>query len=276
MVTRNVSDQSSTSNQQGHETIKLRVLGCSGGQIPGHNLSSYLLNDSLLIDAGSTTSALNIDEQEKIENILVTHAHLDHVMNLATLSDNLFDRHSGVINVWGIADTISALSTSFFNEVIWPDFTKITSDDRPAPVIALRELPEDEPVSIAGMSVTAISVSHSVPGSGFLIEKDGRIILHIGDTGPTEKIWQAARSREELSAVFVEASFPNRLKVLASDSGHLTPETLADELAKLARPSVPVYVTHLKPLYRDEIIAELNEVKDYRLILLNDGDVIEI
>ncbi len=269
-----LSNPGSAKEHSERVSMTVRVLGCSGGQVPGHNLSSYLMNDSLLIDAGSTTSVLDLEEQAKIENILITHAHLDHAGSLATLSDNMFDQRADSIIVWGIRETISALTLSFFNNVIWPDFTRLTSRDRPHPVIVLRELQEERPETIGDFTITAVAVAHSVPGVAYFIERRGTTLLHVGDTGPTERVWQMARMVENLSALTLEASFPNRLKEIAARSGHLTPETLAGELAKLDRPDVPVYVTHLKPAYRDEIIAELKEVRGYSLTLMNDGDVI--
>ncbi len=276
MMARNISNRNSGDEDSDPLTMRLRVLGCSGGQVPGCNLSSYLLNDSLLIDAGSTTAALRLDEQEKIENILISHAHLDHCMNLAMLSDNLFDRHPGTIKVWAIPETISALSSSFFNDRIWPDFTRITSPARPTPIIALRELSEEQPTLIGGLKVTAVRVSHSVPGAGFIIESRDKAILYTGDTGPTDRLWEVARPVSSLSAVLAEVSFPNRLEEVARASGHLTPALLAGELVKLGRPAVAVYATHLKPLHRDEIIEELKGVVGYGLTLLNDGDVLDL
>ncbi|MGH7873727.1 MAG: MBL fold metallo-hydrolase [Candidatus Binatia bacterium] len=67
--------------------MKFHVIGCSGGQAPGHNVSSYLVNDSALIDAGLAAGVLNLKSQKNIENVLITHAHLDHVMALGGLFD---------------------------------------------------------------------------------------------------------------------------------------------------------------------------------------------
>lgn len=275
MATQDTRDQNSSDQASGRLSLKLRVLGCSGGQIPGRNLSSYLLNDSLLIDAGSATAVLDPDEQEKIENVLISHAHLDHCMTLAMLSDNLFDRHPNPITVWAIPETLSALSSSFFNDQVWPDFTKLTSPIRPAPIMVMRELNEERPAIIDGLKITAVRVSHSIPSAAFIIESNDKTIIYTGDTGPTERLWQLARSINGLCAIVIEASFPNRLEEVACASGHLTPSLLAIELAKLGHTDLPIYITHLKPLYRDEIIEELKEMSRYGLTLLNDGDILD-
>ena len=126
--------------------MKFRVLGCSGGQVPGKNLSSYLVNDSLLIDSGSVTSVLDLRAQQQIRNILITHVHLDHVMGLATMADNLFGNCKSTVHVWGIDEVIAAIKSSFFNDTVWPDFTQITGDDQPWPVMTFHSLAGEDPM----------------------------------------------------------------------------------------------------------------------------------
>src|SRR6266513_1676172 len=167
--------------------MKFRVLGCSGGQVPGHNLSSFLIDDSLLIDAGSATAALSLRAQQKITDILVTHV---------------------------------------------------------------------------------------VPSVAFLIGNKKTLLLHVGDTGPTDEVWSISRKHKKVSAIVLEASFPNRLQELADVSRHLTPQALEREIDKLGMNSVPVLVTHLKPEYRGEIIADLRSLEKRHLKVLKDGDVL--
>jgi ribonuclease BN (tRNA processing enzyme) len=255
--------------------MRFQVLGCSGGQVPGLNLSSYLIDGMLAIDAGALTAALDLETQAKVENILITHAHLDHTMTLSTISDNLFDRHDRPIHIYGLSEAVQALATSYFNDRLWPDFTSLTTPDRPNPVVRLVEIVEEQPVEIGEFIVTAVRVDHSVPGAGYFIRKGSTTLLHMGDTGPTERVWQIARTVADLAAVVIESSFPNRLQWIADKSGHLTPQSLAGELRKLDRPSLPVLVAHMKPQYRDEIIKELNQVEGFQLTVLKDGDVFD-
>ncbi|MEK7782644.1 MAG: 3',5'-cyclic-nucleotide phosphodiesterase [Candidatus Binatota bacterium] len=254
--------------------MKLRVLGCSGGQIPGHNLSSFLINDSLLVDAGSATSVLGFKAQQKIKNILITHIHLDHVMGLATMADNLYGNCESTINVWGINDVISGLKSSLFNDTIWPDFTQITGDSQGWPVLSFHSLPEEEPMPIGNSTVTAVRVNHIVPSVAFFVENHHKTLLKVGDTGPTERVWTMARRKKNLCAVVLEASFPNRLQEIADMSRHLTPRTLAREADKLGRPSVPILVTHIKPQFRAEIMAELKKLKGRPLRILKQGEAL--
>lgn len=251
--------------------MKFRVLGCSGGQVPGQQLSSYLVNENLLIDAGSTTAVLNLKAQSKIKNALITHAHLDHVMSLATLADNLFGV-DGMIRVWGLPDVLASLRASFFNDTLWPDFTRITGDGQSSPVLSFRPLAAGKPTDIGDLKVTAVRVNHAVASTAFFVENQSAVLLHVGDTGPTEKIWAMARKKKNLRAVVLEASFPSRLQEIADLSQHLTPRTLAAEAQKLGRPSVPIFVTHLKPQYRNEIIEEVKKLKGLKAKILKQGE----
>lgn len=255
--------------------MRFRVLGCSGGQVPGHNLSCYSLNERLLIDAGSIAMTLDVKAQCSIENILLTHVHLDHVVGLASLAENLFGKTPETVKVWAIKDVIKAIKATFFNNSLWPDFSTITSAEQPAPVLTFKTVPEEKAITIGGIEITAVRVNHIVPSTAFFIRNDDKTLLHVGDTGPTEKIWQAAKKHRELCAIVLETSFPNRLQRLANLSKHLTPKSLKRELDKFARPSVPVLVTHLKPQYREEIIKELGAIAKYELRILEDGDVFE-
>lgn len=255
--------------------MRFRVLGCSGGQVPGHNLSSYVINDRLLIDAGSIAATLDVKAQCKIQNILLTHVHLDHVMGLASLAENLFGQTHATVKVWAIPDVIAAIKATFFNNSLWPDFTEITSPGQPVPVLTFEPIQEGVPITVADVRFTTVRVNHIVPSTAFFIENTDKTLLHVGDTGPTKKLWRRAKKQRDLCAVVLETSFPNRLQKLADLSKHLTPQDLKAELDKLDRPSIPVLVTHLKPQYRDEIVSEIKAIEGYQLRVLEDGDVLE-
>jgi len=252
--------------------VKLDVLGCSGEQAPGHQLSSFLINDSLLIDAGSAGSALDLEAQQRITDALITHTHLDHIIGLATLAANRFGYGKVAIKIWGIRNVIAGLESSFFNDIVWPDFSRLTDEKQPVPVLSFHQMLLEKPVRVGNVKVTAVRVNHTVPSTAFFVEERKKTLLFVGDTGPTEKVWTIARRKRNLRAVVLEASFPNRLQKLADQSGHLTPRTLAEEAKKLRMPSVPILVTHLKPQFRDEIIAELGRIKDCSLRVLKAGD----
>ena len=70
--------------------MKLRVLGPYGGELPGCFLSGFLLDESVLIDAGTISLVLDQKEQLKIEHVLISHPHLDHIAALPHMAVNVF------------------------------------------------------------------------------------------------------------------------------------------------------------------------------------------
>ncbi len=112
------------------------------------------------------------------------------------------------------------------------------------------------PFSANGLRLTPVPVRHTVPTHGYLVEDADGAVLFTSDTGPTHEVWEVANRTAGLRAVIVEVSFPSRMQSVADVSLHLTPTTLAAELAKLKR-DVPVYLYHLKPAYVDELRQEL-------------------
>jgi len=236
--------------------MKFKVLGCFGGQGPGFNLSSFLIEDRYLLDAGAASATLSFEEQTKIDHILLTHAHLDHTCGIFFLADNVLGQRQTPVTIYSIPFVINSLKEHMFNNIVWPDFTQIPNPD--SPVIALKVIGEGISYSIGDLSVTPIAVSHNVPGVGYLIKDSTGTILYTGDTGPTQKIWKIAASVQELKAIIVEISFPNRLQKIADLSGHLTPQGLQMEIAKAGNPLPPIHITHVKPQFLEEIARELH------------------
>ncbi len=237
--------------------MELYVVGCHGGETPKHRASSFLLDGTLAIDAGAVTRGLDIDAQGKLEACLVSHAHLDHVRDLATLADNRCQLGSAPLVVAGTRATLESLKRHFFNGVLWPDFSRIPTAAG-GNTIEFLELELEKPTMVAGRSVVAIPVSHTIDCSGFVIEKDGASLAYSGDTGPTERLWEVLAQTKSLKAMLVEVSFPDRHAALATVSGHYTPATLAADLKKLPNvESVPTLLYHIKPIFQREVETEL-------------------
>ncbi len=245
-----------------------RVLGCSGGMAPGFCLPSFLLDDRLLIDTGSVATTLEVPQQARIDHVLLTHSHLDHTGGLPLLADNIFGMRATPVQVHGIAPTLDSLRRNLLNDVLWPDFTRIPSSA--FPTLLYREVPEDSPFEVAGFSLRAIRLNHTVECVAYFVETRAGTLLHIGDTGPTDAVWRHAREVARLLAVCVETTFPNRLQEIADVSGHLTPQSLETELEKLDR-DVPVYIYHIKPNFRAEILVELKRLRHRALRVLEEG-----
>ena len=251
--------------------MKIRVLGSAGGEFPGFQPPAFLLDDVLLLDAGTTGAALTEEEQAAIRGICVTHAHLDHVRGIPMLADNrAIGNCPGSLELAGSAETLATLRQHLFNGVVWPDFSVIPSPD--APIIVYRELQPEVAVDVAGYRIASCPVNHTVPAVGYLVGRNGKSVLYSGDTGPTERLWELATGAD---ALIVEVSFPNEREELALKTGHLTSRLLAQELAKVVELPPMILITHPKPQYYDIIRAELAALGLSRLELLHDGAVYE-
>lgn len=250
--------------------MRLRVLGCSGGEAEGERLTGFLVNDSVAIDAGSLTLALTLQEQAAIRHIFLTHSHLDHICTLPFFTKNVFGKANGPVQIHALPETLDALRRHLFNDEIWPDFSVIPSPDEP--VIRYLEVEPGRPYAVDGVRITPIPVNHLVPTVGYLVEDAHSAFLFTSDTGPTEAVYDAANASPNLRLFITEASFPNDLTWLAEASRHLTPAMLGRELAKL-KPQVPVGVYHLTPGDRDAMLPELEALGDPRVFLLEQEQV---
>jgi cAMP phosphodiesterase len=252
--------------------MRLRVLGAYGSEGMGQRPSAFLVNDRLLVDAGTVSGALSVDEQLEIDHVLVSHAHLDHVSGLAFLTDTFACRREArALTVMSTEPVVHALRTGIFNDVVWPDFTRIP--DATSPVVRCRALAEEVDHRVGGFWVTPVGVHHSVPASGFVVHDGQTGFAYSGDTGPTEGLWKAVRTLSGIKGVILECSFPDRLAQLASVSGHMTPALVQRELDKLP-PDVPVWIFHVKPQFHAEIAEQLARL-DGRVSLVEQDKIYE-
>ena len=247
--------------------MQLRILGCHGGETPKHRTSSFLVGDSLAVDAGAITSGLSLREQERIQSVLVSHPHMDHIRDLATLADNRCQQGGSTLDIVGIPATIDALRKHFFNDVIWPDFTKIDAKD--GPTVRFVEVRPNQASDVDGYEVTPILVNHTVDTSAFIIRHEDKSIVYGGDTGPTDDLWNQINALDDLQALMMEVSFPNDEARLAHDSRHLTPESLGTELDKLTlSEELPILLYHIKPTFEQRVLRELARLRGRNLQVL--------
>lgn len=245
----------------------MRVIGCHGGETPKHRTSAFIIDERLALDAGSLTRGMDLNSQMRLEACLISHAHLDHIRDLATIADNRCQAECEPLLVGATRFTIRALKKHFFNNFIWPDFSEIPSKTNPT--VKFIELKHEKPTEIAGYTVRSVAVQHTIDTAGFIVRGPDATIAYSGDTGPTDRLWELLRKEENLKALLMEVSFPNREQKLATVSGHHTPRTLIKDLKKYGKPEdLPTLLYHIKPVFQAEVEQECAKLKRVNLAVM--------
>lgn len=303
----------------------LRVLGALGGDTDT-DLSCFLLGAPgagaapLMIDGGSVipgivrwkerdgvldpgatwTRRIQLVKEvlRPIRTLLVTHPHLDHVggfVQKSTLDYTLATEGRPPLEIVGLPETSRAMGELLFKPPLWVDFTRIPQDN---PAIRLRSLDESQELESGPYRIQVARLHHTVPCAAFLISAGAELYAHLGDTGPTQAVWNACRPALEkgrLRAIAVEVSYPAAMEGLALLTGHLTRSSLLLELNKLTRTvkdpppasgmteaqarllsrqlapelrGVTLLATHLKAAAYDQIAAELGVLRQEGLHLV--------
>ncbi len=251
--------------------MELRVVGCHGGETPKHRTSAFVVDERLALDAGSLTRGMDLRAQFRLEACLISHAHLDHIRDLATIADNRCQADCEPLLVGATGPTIRSLKKHFFNNYIWPDFSEIPS--KAHPTVKFVELKNERPRELAGYRVRSVGVHHTIDSAGFIVEGSDATIAYSGDTGPTDRFWELLRQEPNLKALLMEVSFPNREQKLATVSGHHTPRTLFADLKKFGKPQdLPTLLYHIKPVFQAEVEQECAKLKHVNLAVMSLDD----
>jgi cAMP phosphodiesterase len=254
--------------------MDLKTLGCHGGESPKHRTSAFLLDGRVAIDAGAITGTLTLKEQQKIAAVIVSHAHLDHVRDLAIMADTRAQQGGPPLTIAATAGTIATLKKHYFNDKLWPDFSGIPWSN---PTVVYQTLKPEKINDVCGYSVKPVLVDHPVEAAGFVISSGNGTLAYSGDTGPTEKLWELLRSEPKLDALIMEVAFPNEQQALALKAGHHTPQMLDKSLQKLGRRrDLPVLLFHIKPVFERTVLRELARLRRRNLQVLRLGDTFSL
>ncbi|MFP5304580.1 MAG: MBL fold metallo-hydrolase [Gammaproteobacteria bacterium] len=225
--------------------MRIKILGCSGGVGPGLRTTSLLVDEELLIDAGTGVGDLTLAQQRRIRHVFLTHSHLDHICGLAFMADNLFDLIDKPIEVHATAETLATLRENIFNWKVWPDFSVLPDESRS--LLRWHELDAGEVYELEdGRRLTAFRVLHTVPAVGYAIEGHRGVFAFSGDTYADDGIWTFLNALPRLDKLMIEIAFPDEQAALGYASKHFTPALLGAELQKL-RHHPRLYLTHHKP-----------------------------
>lgn len=253
--------------------MKLKVLGCSGGIGGELHTTSLLIDDDILIDAGTGLSGLTLDEMARIRHVFLTHTHLDHIACLPLMVDSMFPRISEPLVIHGQPATIEVLKKHIFNWAVWPDFARLPSED--SAVMRYEVLNPGEVRTVGGRRFEMIPVNHIVPTVGYRIEDGGGAMAFSGDTTTNDSFWEALNARDRLDLLIVEVAFAEKFRELAVQSRHYCPSLLAEDLKKLRHRPV-IYLSHNKPGEEETIFAQCQAASDRHLQRLCGGMHLDI
>lgn len=255
--------------------MRLRVLGCSGGIGKKLRTTSLLVDDDVLIDAGSGVGDLTLDEMAGIRHIFLTHTHLDHVAFLPLLVDSIFERIHEPIVVHGLPETIKGVQDHIFNWVIWPDFSKLPTRERP--VMRFQVERPGSICSVDGRRFELIPVNHIVPTTGYRVESaEGKAFAFTGDTANNDSFWAALNAHNSLDLLLLEVAFSNEDEALSRVARHYCAKTLAEDIHKF-KLDPEIYLTHHKPDAEKSILKEVKSlIKGRAIKALKNGLVFQL
>ena len=237
------------------------------------HLSCFVVDDCVAIDAGSLAMAATAAQKKQIRDVILTHAHLDHIAGLPLFIDDLFATLDAPICVHCSIEVIEILERDIFNWEIYPRFTELQNDN--GAVMEYQSFESGSEFAVKHLRIKSIAVNHKVPSVGFIISDAQTTFALTGDTAEMDGFWQSVNAEKNLSALLIECAFPNELEEIAETSHHLTPRRLQKELAKFKRKECAIYVVNIKPMYRDEVVRQLEELKIENLQILEVGQVYE-
>ncbi len=238
-------------------TSSVRVLGCSGSIAAGCRTTAFLVDDDVLIDCGTGVGDLSLDELTRVDHIFLTHSHLDHVLGVGLLADSVNRKRSAAgrppVVVHALPQTLAAIKAHIFNDVIWPDFTRLPSPNEP--ILQLHAIEVGQVTVLGERHIEALSAAHTVPAVGYAVSRGGPQFVFTGDTGPNPALW-ARLAHMTVQHLVIETAFGDDEQALAALSGHLSPTRLMLELQHLQQPC-QVHITHIKPGEVQVVLAQI-------------------
>lgn len=236
--------------------MQIKILGCSGGIGGNLRTTSMLVDDDILIDAGTGVGDLSMDQLLRIDHILLTHSHLDHIGFIPLLIDTVMGFRTEPVTVHATKETLATLRNHIFNWKVWPDFNMIPDVTRP--FLLYSEIELGETLTLKHRKFTPVPANHVVSAVGYHVEGKEHSLVFTGDTTVCDALWAEVNKIKNLKYLIIETAFSNSELELAKLSKHLCPSMLVSELARMDSALLPeVFITHLKPGEGETIMQEI-------------------
>jgi len=251
----------------------ITILGSYGAKSDKGGSSAFLLDSKNVLDAGNLLRPLR-DESAMIENIWITHSHLDHISDIAYILDNYYEQRVIPLTLRGLPETLKTLKEHFFNNKIWPDFSVIPLSNAQGMSLIYESVSMNECYPIDEKCIEAFYTDHTVASCGYIIRDQEKALLISADTYSLETVIDAVLHKS-VTTLLIECSFPSHMEALAKASKHLTPKLLFSQLQPIEEKKMTLYINHLKPSYECQIIEEIAMHKGtWDVTILKDGDKI--
>jgi ribonuclease BN (tRNA processing enzyme) len=239
--------------------VKIQILGAHLAEVKGARLTSLLVDDALVVDAGGLTSALSLPQQKKIKTVLLTHHHFDHTRDLVTLAANAGYYWRRQLVVYAPRYTLDIVASCLLDGKIYTNFLEYPSKEKPT--LILETIEPYSRKTIAGYDVLAVPVKHSVPTVGYQItSSDGKSLFYTSDTTVgISDCWQHISPQ----LLITEVAGPNRYGDWLKKAGHLCAGFLKEELMQFRRLKgyLPrVIAIHIGNPFEQEIKEEVAQV----------------
>ena len=239
--------------------MKIRILGAHNTESATTRMTSVLVDGKVALDAGGLTSNLTVEDQLKLEAVMLTHGHYDHIRDLPVFGMNLFLNKTRVM-LYGHHSVRDILARHLLNGEVYSAFFQKPPE---APTFNFTAISDGQAFAVAGFQITPVALSHQLPVLGFSVRgTDGKSVFFTGDTGPGIAA-AIAKTRPDL--LIIEVTAPNRFRESIRQGGHLTPDLLSAELTEFRRLNgytPPSYCLHMNVSLESEIRSELASLSE--------------
>jgi ribonuclease BN (tRNA processing enzyme) len=200
--------------------MRLVLLG-TGGYHPNsrrHTACLMLPEAGIVLDAGTGFFRVGDYLATATLDVLLSHAHLDHVVGLTYLLDTLVDHPLQRVTVHGTAETIAAIRTHLLHEQLFP--ARLPCQWSPLSAA---------PLLVGGAAVHHFPLVHPGGSTGFRLDWSDRSLAYITDTTARCDAEYVEHIRG-VDLLVHECNFSDAQQAWAEQTGH----SAATSVAKVA------------------------------------------
>lgn len=229
--------------------MKIVLLG-TGGYHPSelrHTACMMLPSEGIVLDAGTAMFRVRDRIQTDSIDILLSHAHLDHVVGLTFIFDVLYKKNVSRVTAYGEDEKLAAIQQNLFAEPLFP----ITP---PIDFLSLDKLPKLG----SGCQVTCFPLNHPGGCVGFRLDWPDRSLAYVTDTVADENA-DYVENIKGVDLLIHECYFDDKEVEYATKTGHSWGSAVAN-VAKKAEAERLVLV-HVNPVLNERDPIGMDKVK---------------